>query len=352
MIVWLVLGCSSSTPGVQAVARQVPAAEAIRVEVARVVATERPRSTLQLPGEVEGARDVLLAAPLGGQVEQVFVHRGEVVQRGAIIATVDTAIHGSQVDQAEAQHARAEAELRRVEQLGDLASEQQRFEVQTAERVARARLRAAQAQLRRATITAPFAGVAADVFPSPGEFLPPGSPVARVVQLDPVRVQLSVADWDVVQLEPGMPARVRAAAIPTALSGSVVFVGRAADLRTRAFPVEVEVPNPEERLLPGMIATVTIAIELPEGTITIPKDWGVARRDERGVFVATEDGHARWTPLELGAILRDRVTVQRGLPEGARVIITNHRRLVDGDSILVSREGICCAGGRVRFEGD
>ena len=74
----------------------------------------------------------------------------------------------------------------------------------------------------------------------------------------------------------------------------------------------------------------------------------VTLRDERGVFLAEGD-LAQWQPIELGAVIRDRVVVESGLKKGARVVMTGHRDLVDGDPLIISREGTCCAAGRPQF---
>lgn len=305
---------------------------------------------MSLPGEVEGSQDVVLSAPLGGQVESVFVQKGEAVRAGQVIAKIDAEIYAAQVEQAEAQLAQAQSVLGRVEKMGDLSAKAQKIDAETSVKVASAQVRMARAQLARANVVAPFAGVAADVFPSRGEFLGPGSPVARIVQLDPVVISLSVSDRDVVALHPDMDVTVRAGAVAQPLPGRIRHVGRAADLRTRSFPVDVEVDNPDAMLLPGMIATVGLERALPDGTMAVPQDWIVTRRDGQGVFVE-QDGSARWTPVVLGDVLHDQVVVSSGLAADARVIVTGQRDLVDGDPVLVAREGVCCTAGRAVFGG-
>lgn len=349
LLLLALMGCGAPEAAtVPAAERRAPDATASRVEVARLEPEQAATMELQLPGEVEGSKDVVLSSALGGQVERVFVNKGESVNAGQVIARIDSEIYGAQYAQAEAQRDQAQAELVRVESLGDLASRSQLLQAQTSLKVAAAQVRAAGAQLSRALVKAPFTGVAADVLPSVGEFMSPGSPVARVVQLDPATISLAVADRDVVLLEPGLEVTIKVGASPRPLTGRIKYVGRAADLRTRSFPVEVEVANPDGLLLPGMIATVAASRPLPEGTVTIPTDWVVSRRVGQGVFTAAE-GYAKWTPIELGEVLHDQVIVRSGLERGARVVTAGHRDLVDGDKVIVSREGVCCTNGRTLY---
>ena len=106
---------------------------------------------------------------------------------------------------------------------------------------------------------------------------------------------------------------------------------------------------PDGALLPGMIARVRADRALTDAAMVIPQDWLVTRRSERGVFVTSGD-IAEWRDVTLGDVIHDQVVVTSGLSEGDRVVITGHRDLVDGDPLIVSREGRCCAAGRPSFE--
>jgi membrane fusion protein (multidrug efflux system) len=304
---------------------------------------------LDLPGEVEGWRDASLAAANGGFVERVEVSAGQEVRTGQRLVLVDSAIHSAGLDQADAQAEAARTELGRLERMGDLATEQQLANAKTQLRVAEASLRQARARASRASVTAPFDGVVADVGVEVGEAAAPGQGVVRLVQLDPVKVSLSVSDLDVVSLRPGLDVTVRTAAAAQTFSGVVRRVAPVADLRTRSFLVEVEVPNPDHHLLPGMIARVSGERPIAQEAVVIPQEWLVTARQEQGVFLEQE-GKAVWRPVDLGEVLRDRIVVRSGLAVGDRVIVTGHRTLASGDPVLVARAGTCCAAGRPVFE--
>ncbi len=327
-----------------------PSATATRVEVA-TVSPSRATVSIQLPGEVEGSRDALLGAALGGYVERVLVDEGDIVRRNAVLARVDTASHGARAAQARVELEAAQRELERAERLTGAISEQQLHAAQNRVAAARAALRSARVTASRATIRAPFAGTVAAVDVEQGEIAPPGAPVMRLVQLDPIHVTLSVPDRDVVALRDGMSVAVTTGATPTPVAGTIVHISPAADLRTRAFEVKVEVPNEDGELLPGMIAQVQVVGgegESVQPRVVLPQYVLVTRLDGNGVFVE-EDGVARWRSIEVGSVMRDQVIVEHGLEGGERVIVTGHRELADGDEVMVTREGACCTNGRVTF---
>lgn len=314
---------------------ELASAEATRVVVANAQARDVALE-MSLPGEVIGARDATLASALGGYVESVDVRPGDSVRKGQTIARIDTEIYAANRDSASARLDLARSELDRQQRMGDLASLAQVERADVDVRVAEASLRQARAQLARAYVRAPFAGVVGDTFIDPGEVAVPGAPVARLVQIDKVRVTLSVADRDVVALREGMPVKVSASAHAGIFDGVIRHVGAAADLRTRAFPVEVEVDNDAGTLLPGMIARVDVAAPIGVNAVVVPQDWVVTRLDGAGVFLES-DGVAVWRGVDLGDVVHDEVVVKAGLVDGDRVIVTGHRELIDGDPVLVAR---------------
>lgn len=333
--------------------RETPSATATRVETAEVHASSASLQ-MRLPGEVEGSRDALLAASLGGYVESVSVTEGEEVRSGQVRVRVDAATHSARLQQARVEVESAQRELQRAERLRDAISAQQREAAADRLNAARAAQRTAQVQAGRAVIRAPFAGTIAKLDAERGEVVAPGAPIVRLVQLNPVHISLAVPDRDVTALRVDMPARIRTRAHGTPVEGRIARVSPAADLQTRAFEVVVEVDNSDGRLLPGMIAQVEVdADDAATDQIVLPQHVLVTRLDENGVFVAESAGDthtARWRPVEVARVVRDQVIIESGVHVGDRVVVTGHRELQEGDTLLIARHGQCCEGSRVVFD--
>lgn len=325
-----------------------PPVRATRVEVAEVEPSAAVIE-LELPGEVEGGRDAQLSAPLGGYVERVLVEDGENVRRGAALLRVDSSVYSAQVAQAQVELDEAEREWARARRLGDALPDAQRDQAQSRLARAKATMRIQRLQLARSVVRAPFAGVVVRVDVEQGEVAAPGAPLIRLVQLDPLKISVSVSDRDVVALEPGLEGVVRVDARAGLLPAKLTRIEPAADLDTRAFTVEFSVPNDDRTLFPGMIAAVRVRKSLGAGDLVVPQDFVVTRLEGLGVFVV-EDGVARWRPIELGRVVRDQVVVRSGLAAGDVVVVVGHRELQDGDALIVTRRGRCCEQGRVRFD--
>lgn len=321
-----------------------------RVEVA-VVATSKGQLELSLPGEVEGYRDAWLAAPLGGFIEKVLVRKGSVVGAGAPLVHVDRQTHSAREQHARLQLKVAKRELDRALALGGSIPRSELDQARDGVQLAEASIKELAINSARATLRAPFSGVVVSADIEPGEVAAPGAPLVRLVQLDPVKVTVSLSDRDMDLAKEGSNAQIRLDANSKLYEGKVQTLAPAANLKTRGFEAEIEVANPDKALLPGMIANVSLHSQLGEGAeeqLVIAQDWIVTGLNGVGVFVESE-GRARWRDVELGQILRKQVVVNRGLKPGDALIIVGHRELVDGDPVLVHRRGRCCQEGRATF---
>jgi len=342
--------CSQPSSGSEMETTKPKAADkqrAVRVETA-VLESTTATVDLVLSGEVEAFKDSELASATGGYVERVHKKKGEHIKAGESIAWIDRSVHAAAFEQAAAELERAEAELARAERAGSAMSRARREAAEFSARSARAAHKLAQIRRRSSLIVAPFDGTLANVDVTEGEVVSPGGRVARLIQTDPVLINVTASDRDVVSLTPDMPARISTPARSGDFEGKISSVSPAADLDTRSFEVEIEVPNPEGLLLPGMIASARVAVSLPEKSLTVPQYVLVTKRDGNGVFIV-EGNVVRWRTVELGRVVRDQVVVRSGLAAEENIVVTGHRELADGDRIIVSREGRCCTDGRVVF---
>lgn len=340
------IACSSATAEHAGGDAVVPQAPGVRVETALVGRSEA-RLNLSLPGEVIGSRDAVLASALGGYVEAVLVESGDEVRRGQALARINTRVYAAQRDQARAQLQKAADQVDRLEKLGDLGAEAQLSAARLDLAAARAGMDLAEAQLSRSVIAAPFAGRVGQIDLEVGEVINPSAPVARLLTLDPAVVTVSISDKDIGAVQAGMEVMVTADARGTPMRGVLTHVDPAADLRTRTFVAEVEVPNPNNRLLPGMIASVTIDQPFADDALVIPQDFLVTRMDGVGVFKVGPEDRAVWSPVVPSLVVRDQVIVESGIAVDDNLVISGHRGLQDGDELIVARTGRCCTKGRV-----
>jgi RND family efflux transporter MFP subunit len=157
---------------------------------------------------------------------------------------------------------------------------------------------------------------------------------------------IGLRDRDVVAVKPGQTVEVHVEAYRgEVFAGKVLRVGAASDAETRKFPIEVEVPNDAGRLLPGMVATVTLEFEEAGERMLIPRDATIEEFGLRSVFVV-EAARAGGNTI----VKRRRVEVRpmpfrpaelevvSGLEPGQRVVVSGARQLRDGDPVRLRPE--------------
>lgn len=216
---------------------------------------------LTLKGRTEPDRIVTVRAATSGSVVDASVREGASVNRGQMLCGLDIEARQARLDEA-----RAAVEANRVEydaarELSEKGwtSPNRAAAAKAALDAATAGLNAAQVELGRTRITAPFEGVFETRMAEAGDFLSPGGACGVLVDLDPIVIGVDVSEEDARRLANGMAADIF---LPDGgqVEGVVRYVARTADNATRTFRVEVEAPNPEYMLTAGVSATVRMAV--------------------------------------------------------------------------------------------
>jgi multidrug efflux pump subunit AcrA (membrane-fusion protein) len=191
-------------------------------------------------------------------------------------------------------------------------------------------LRLAQRELRDAVIRAPFDGYVAERLVSPGQFLQPQTPVMRIVRLQPLKLTAEVPEKFAPWIETGREMTVKVDAFPReTFGGRVVRIAPAVSLKSRAFAIEGEIPNPDGRLKPGTFARVQITTDHVDRAVTIPVSAVQSRYGTNRVFTV-QNGQIVGKEIVLGDRLGDRVEVATGLEAGTRIVSTEVEQLADG----------------------
>jgi len=324
------------------------------VDLYQVEAAEL-RSRVEVSGVLEGRREATLFSETRGPVLDLGAEELDRVDAGQRLLRVDPLQAEVAVERARAVLARRKSELalarsnlerrRRLAEQG-VASDADLDDALNGEKVAAAAFRQGRAELRQAlddlankTIAAPFAGVLRRFDAEVGEFVRDGQELGQIVDLSAARATLGLSDRQVVALSPGQAVEARVAARPgETFRGSVLRVGAASDPETRKFPIEIELPNPAGRLLPGMVVTVVLDLGASGARTAIPTEATV---DEFGLWfvwvVAQEEGAlvarrrrvgVRQLPFE-----PSRVEVLFGLEPGEEIAVSAIRQLREGESV-------------------
>ena len=257
-----------------------------------VTATYLPVATLD--GSLIPDASVQLGFDVPGRLERLLVARGEVVERGQALATLDDRMARAQLAQAEAALAGAEAQLasgeagferaRQLHAAGGL-SEQAWGEAEAGILAGRAGVEQARAAVLLArthvanhTLRAPIAGTISNGPDNAGTMVGAGTPMFLLEDLTALQLKGSVSD-DATWLSPGLAATVTAGTDPLGVPGTVSRVLQALDPSTRRLPVEIRVADPPASLRAHAYARATVSAAVPTEVTAVPAAAVVARPD-------------------------------------------------------------------------
>ncbi|MCC6171945.1 MAG: efflux RND transporter periplasmic adaptor subunit [Gammaproteobacteria bacterium] len=327
-----------------------PAAEK-PVPVRVAAATTGPATPpIAATGTVASKAEMRLSFKLGGVIRRIAVEAGDEVQQGQRLAEIELAEVGAQAEQARALAAKAQRDLERGERLhaDQVISLEQLQDLRTQASVAKAALQSARFNLGFSTIVAPRDGIVLRRDVEEREQVAPGATVLVLGARDAgYVVKLALADREVVQLALGDPAEVRMDAYPgTVLAAKVSEISRAADERSRLFPVEVQLETPPPALASGLVAKVTLSPSSARAaTLTYVPIAAVVEgdRDQASVFVPAE-ARAKRRAVRIAFITGEQVALAAGLQPGETVVTDGALYLQDDARITIVEDRSQAAG--------
>ena len=341
-------------------------------------------SQLVLTAEFEPYQDVDVMAKVSGYIRQINVDIGDRVREGQLLATLeipemqdDLTRAAAAAEEATAALATARDELQRAQSAHEiehlsytrildvsktepgLVPQQQVDEAHSRDLVAEAqisaaksriveaeeRIRVAQADQARlktmyqyAMITAPFTGVVTRRYANTGTLIQAGTssqtqamPVVRVSENGRLRLQLPVPESAVPIVHIGEPVDVKVAALNRTFPGRVARFADKLDESTRTMKTEVDVPNPNLELVPGMYAEVDLITEQRKDVLTVPVEAVDGSGDSARVFTVQPAGSIRIVPVHLGIETAQRIEVRSSeLHVGDDVVVGSRSGLKNG----------------------
>ena len=313
----------------------------INVEVERVEPHGFTRS-IDLSGVALAMRDVVVSAEEAGVVRRIVRDKGRPIRRGQAIVRFDDAILRAQVQSAAAQ-ARYDEEVwerrKKLYEEDGIGSELNYHQAQYAAEQSRGNLTALQERLARTTVSAPITGILNDRLVEIGAAVSPGTPVARIVQTDTIRVVAGAPERYALDLPVGAAATVSLDVVADrAFEGTITYVGAVVDPDSRTFPIELTLPNPDDLIKPGMIAEISVVQEEIMDAIVVPQQALVAMEEGYVVFVVEGSGDdVRAAARRVGVSVSqgNDVVVASGLNAGDRLVVVGQQGLTAGDRVRI-----------------
>jgi RND family efflux transporter MFP subunit len=356
------------------------------VAVAKAAPHDLSRNVV-LTAEFKPFQQIDVLAKVAGYVKQITVDAGDRVKQGQLLAVLEIPEMESDIVRAAAalQHSRAEVarardEVQRAQaahdmnhlaytrldsvsktrpglvaqqEIDDAHSHDQQSEAQIA--AAKSALAAAEEQVRvseadqvriktmfdYARVTAPFNGVVTKRFANTGSMIQAGTasttqtmPIVRLSENGLLRLILPVPESEVPLIKIGKSVQVNVPTLHRAFRGKIARFSNELQLSTRTMDTEVDVPNPELIIVPGMYAEVSLAVEQSSYAIAVPLQAIGGSEEKHTVFLVNQSGHIEERPVEVGIQTSDLSEIKSGLAPGDLVVVGSRSQLKPGQQVV------------------
>jgi len=322
----------------------VPPPETVTAMTVEQAHWERSIAAIATVSAVQG---VTVSAEAGGRVTGIHFESGSMVDAGDLLLQLDTASEDARLASARAAAALAKADFARVSKIGkqNLTSLKAVDSAEAAAKETVAQVADIRAQIAKKAIHAPFAGRLGLRLVNLGQILSEGDAIVSLQTLNPIHVDFSVPQQQILHLKPGLKVQVTADAAPAKVfSGEIIAVSPEVDTATRSVRVRALVDNPEEMLHAGMFANAEVILPGTQAVLPVVATAVLYAPFGDSVFIVEEPKDdssgdtgrvLRQQFVRLGERHGDFVDVIDGLDSGETVVTSGVFKLRSGMNVVI-----------------
>jgi membrane fusion protein (multidrug efflux system) len=258
------------------------------------------------------------------------------VKKGDRLAKIDVAALKAALEHAEATYKLAHELYERRRRLYDhkIIAREELDQSETQLKLAASDLEQVRVRYSHGFPESPITGIINHLYVDVGEYADLGKPIADIVNIDRIKINVQVPELDVRYVKKGQTTPVKIDAFSDrTLLGTVEFVAFKADPATKTFLVRSVIDNPDHDIRPGMIGRVAFVRRSVPEAIAVPLFAIVDKGGERIVFVE-KDGVAESRVISIGVIEEDRAQITSGLNIGDHLIVRGQTEVEDGLKVI------------------
>nr|NJM02224.1 efflux RND transporter periplasmic adaptor subunit [Desulfobacula sp.] len=297
------------------------------------------REKISFPGVVKPWISLQLVSEIKGKIVDKRIMEGRHVNNGDILALIDAGDYQNAYNAALASHETALATETRLKALmkNNFATQSQFDDAEARVKTTRAELDSARLNLSRCTILSPMEGVVDRIYIENGTFLSPGDPVAQILQIDRLKIEVGIpeSDVDAVRKLKCFDMTIDALAGKTC-TGEYHYLYKTSDSMARLYNLEIKVNNADGQILPDMFVRVEVVKQQDPRGLAVPIYSLVTVDKKTGVYVEKE-GIVHFKPVKTGFLDGWKTQVTEGLEPGEHVVVVGHRIIEDGEKVHVAR---------------
>jgi membrane fusion protein (multidrug efflux system) len=304
--------------------------------------TEKWTPAVKAVGSIVAVNGIDVANEVPGVIQQINFESGDLVSKGDVLIRLDAAI-----EEAALRTRGAEAQLARQEfkRIADLlpkraVSQSQYDQAKANYDAANARVNEAEAQLSKKVIRAPFDGTLGIRLVDQGQYIGTGTPIVEINMLDPIYADYTLSEKNLPDVAVGYAVAATVAAAPnTEFKGTVSAINISVNADTRTVRIRATLANRDQRLRPGMFATVSTRQPDDITVVTVPRTAISYNTYGDFAFVVVDNDQGQKVvkrrSVRSGDARENRVAVLEGLEAGETVVSKGLLRLRSGQPVKI-----------------
>ena len=292
---------------------------------------------LVFTGDVLPIQQANIYSKVTGNIDRIVAEMGSYAKENQLLALIDTTELAQQFQQAAATYENTKMNYQRTRELSEqnLVAKQDLDNSEASMKVAKANYENAKTRLGYAWVRAPFSGFVTKRYFDAGSFVTSNNSVLfTLMGMDSVKIIVNVLEKNVSLIANGKKAVVSVDAYPgREFHGMITRFSGAVDLSTRTMEAEIDIPNRDHLLKPGMYANVALIVDEHKDALTVPSQ--ALLKDEKGYFVFSVDNKIAFRKnVNAGIEQNARTEILSGL-EGKESIVTLGQQFLK-DSVKVN----------------
>ena len=323
----------------KAQAEQIKEPPALANVITMKVLPGRVAEEISLPGVAKPWISLTVSAEVGGKVIKKLVGEGQYVNQGDVLALIDSRDYEYNYSSALASYKTAKTDADRFKALSknQFITQAQLDDAQTRVKTTLSAMEQAKLNLERCTIRSPMKGIADRVHIEAGNFLGAGDPVADILELDRLKIEVGIPESDVSAVRKLKNFDLSFDALNgKTVTGNYHYLYKTTSSMARLYNLEITVNNPDIEILPDMFARVTIIKNQTDNGLCVPIYSLITKDKQTGVFIE-DNGQVSFRKLTTGFQDGWSILVTQGLEPGEKVVVVGHRMVEDGDKVNVIR---------------
>ena len=312
--------------------------EAVPVTLAEAK-LENIDSSFTSQGNFQPLQSLTLLSETQGQVLKLNKRKGDRVRAGEVLAQVENNTLRADLLTAQANFDKQKRDLGRYENLAaaDAITKKQLEEARLGLQSAEAQLIMAKQRYNKSTITAPISGIVNELYIEVGSYLGPGTKLYDIVNVEKLKLNVKVAEREIMLVKPGAKLKVKADANPTeTYEATVTAIAAKADAALK-YDVELTLNNSNASTLKaGMYGTAYFPVSDTRDALLIPRASIVGSLQEPKVYTV-QNGTAHLKNLTIGTVTQDKVEVLEGLAAGEQVVQNGQINLREGIKVSLMK---------------